>query len=149
VSSDQDFKEKEAFALGAIGLLHKPFSFDILREGVLRLLEVDVTRFDRVHPRKALQMPVHIHHAGLGFGLEGQVLNVSRGGLFILSPSPFVEAAQVLDFTIEAPEGVLLGGQGEVRWVRRSRESALLSGFGLSFKELSPKTQSWIDHLGL
>ena len=149
VSSDQDFRERDAFAMGAVGLLHKPFSLDLLREGVFRLLELDVSKSERVHPRRAVQLPVHIHHSGLGFGLEGQVLNVSKGGLFVLSPSPFVEQAQVLDFAIQTPQGDLLGGQGEVRWVRRSRESALLSGFGLQFKDLAPKTQSWIEGLSL
>jgi uncharacterized protein (TIGR02266 family) len=71
----------------------------------------------------------------------GRVTNISRGGLFMETPSPLPLKARI-DLALQLPEiHTVLNLHGRVVWtydVRRST-SQIMTGTGIKFEDMSPE----------
>jgi uncharacterized protein (TIGR02266 family) len=96
----------------------------------------------RLPQRVPVDLPVHFAVAG-GAPRAGRVVNLTRGGLFIATPTPAGVGAVVgLTFTLPPTAGVRrLEAAAEVRWVNEGeppRAATLPPGMGLRFVGLAP-----------
>ncbi len=80
---------------------------------------------------------------------EGTIENVSRGGIFLTTPSP-LETGTEVELTFEVPgeeRARLVSARAVVRWNRTSLEPA---GMGLQFQEFASgesALRTWLDLL--
>ncbi|MBM4374918.1 MAG: TIGR02266 family protein, partial [Deltaproteobacteria bacterium] len=103
----------------------------------------------RIHPRaKVLSMTVRYKSATVDEFVEHHSDNVSRGGIFIKTSSPFA-AGTLLKFEIRiAADASVLTGVGRVVWKRdvaKSDEDP--AGMGVKFIKLDDKSRDLIDRL--
>ena len=103
----------------------------------------------RIHPRaKVLSMTVRYKSATVDDFVEHNSDNVSRGGIFIKTSSPFAPGT-LLKFEIRiAEDASLLAGVGRVVWKRdvaKSEEDP--AGMGVKFIKLDEKSRELIDRL--
>jgi uncharacterized protein (TIGR02266 family) len=96
----------------------------------------------RLPQRVPVDLPVHFAVAG-GAARVGRVVNLTRGGLFIATPTPAGVGTVVgLTFTLPPTAGVQrLEAAAEVRWVNEGeppQAATLPPGMGLRFVGLAP-----------
>ena len=105
------------------------------------------TRRDR--RTKVLSMTVRYRSATLGEFIEHHSYDVSRGGMFIKTPSPFPPGT-LLKFEVKiAEEQRVMQGVGRVVWKRdeRAPESEEPAGMGIKFIKIDEASRTVIDKL--
>src|SRR6185295_15680186 len=104
----------------------------------------------RKDPRaKVLSMTVRYKSATVDEFIEHHSHDVSRGGIFIKTPTPFPPGT-LLKFEIRIQEEQsVLAGVGRVVWKRESGEAAADSpaGMGVKFIKIDDKSKSLISRL--
>src|SRR5262245_43737441 len=105
----------------------------------------------RKDPRaKVLSMTVRYKSATVDEFIEHHSHDVSRGGIFIKTPSPFPPGT-LLKFEIRIQdEQSVLAGVGRVVWKRESNEATgdLPAGMGVKFIKIDDKSKGLIQRLG-
>src|SRR5262245_20030483 len=104
----------------------------------------------RKDPRaKVLSMTVRYKSATVDEFIEHHSHDVSRGGIFIKTPSPFPPGT-LLKFEIRIQdEQSVLAGVGRVVWKRETNEATgdLPAGMGVKFIKIDDKSKSLIQRL--
>src|SRR5688572_24038618 len=104
----------------------------------------------RREPRaKELSMTVRYRSATLGEFIEHHSYDVSRGGMFIKTPSPFPPGTP-LKFEVKiADEQRLMQGVGRVVWKRESNDSndTRPSGMGVKFIKIDDESRRTIERV--
>src|SRR5262245_42059995 len=105
----------------------------------------------RKDPRaKVLTMPVRYKSATLDEFIEHHSHDISRGGMFIKTPSPFPPGT-LLKFEVKIAEDQrLMQGVGRVVWKREPPEAAedRPAGMGVKFIKIDDTSKKLIDQLG-
>ena len=131
-----DISSDEALHLGAEAFLNKPIDMERMLESVG---EAIVNRLDRWQvPLSDLgglyKLQVNAEIQLVGDSLPRVVLG--GGGLFFEMDDNFPSSLEIVQFELEH-EGMLLKGEGRVRWVRHEATRRFSSGIGLEFLYLS------------
>lgn len=109
-----------------------------------------MTQDTRKDPRaKVLSMTVRYKSATLDEFIEHHSYDVSRGGMFIKTPSPFPPGT-LLKFEVKiAAEQRLIQGVGRVVWKREASEAgeARPAGMGVKFIKIDDESRKVIDQL--
>jgi len=104
----------------------------------------------RREPRaKVLSMTVRYRSATLGEFIEHHSYDVSRGGMFIKTPSPF-PAGTLLKFEVKiAEEQRLMQGVGRVVWKREGDQAGenAPAGMGIKFIKIDEASHAVIERL--
>jgi uncharacterized protein (TIGR02266 family) len=104
----------------------------------------------RREPRaKVLSMTVRYRSATLGEFIEHHSYDVSRGGMFIKTPSPF-PAGTLLKFEVKiAEEQRLMQGVGRVVWKREGEQAGenAPAGMGIKFIKIDEASHAVIERL--
>ncbi|PKN48339.1 MAG: TIGR02266 family protein, partial [Deltaproteobacteria bacterium HGW-Deltaproteobacteria-20] len=104
----------------------------------------------RKDPRaKVLTMTVRYKSATIDEFIEHHSHDVSRGGIFIKTPSPFPPGT-LLKFEIRiAEDKAIIGGVGRVVWKRDASQSAgeRPSGMGVKFLKIDETSRKVIDQI--
>ncbi len=94
----------------------------------------------REHPRAEIQLEVNCKN--LDVFSKHNILNISQGGVFIQTDSPFSLGTEVdLEFTLPDQKGTIKT-KGLVVWKHGQTKSSISSyepGMGIKFKEISPQ----------
>src|SRR6476619_6908428 len=107
-----------------------------------------MTQDTRKDPRaKVLTMTVRYKSATLDEFIEHHSHDVSRGGMFIKTPSPF-PAGTLLKFEVRiADEQKVMQGVGRVVWKREASAGEEPAGMGVKFIKLDDDSKQIIDRL--
>lgn len=78
-------------------------------------------------------------------GFSGEVRNISRGGLFIATPTPPPPGTRlVVSFSIPGMKDFVTANV-EVRWVRPKPSGELAAGVGVRFLDLPPEAEAAVN----
>lgn len=101
----------------------------------------------RREPRVALKLPIKLTFVEQGLILERNLLNLSRGGMFVESVGA-VEPGSLVRFSLGLPaQGETLQGTAVARWCRIEASPGAPAGLGLQFKELSARCRVLVEKL--
>lgn len=136
-----DISSDEALHLGAEAFLNKPIDMERMMESVG---EAIVSRLDRWKvPMSDIgglrKLQVGVESSLLGDSVPRIVLG--GGGLFFEMEDNFPSSLEIVQFELEH-EGMMLKGEGRVRWVRHEPTARFSSGIGLEFLYLSDDCRS-------
>lgn len=139
-----DLTLEDAYDKGADAVFAKPFDRKLLLETVSKVLTAREERWSkRISERVPTDFEIALEFPELKLAIEGRVLNIGRGGMFVSlrGPFPTVGAKVVL-------KG-LIGGNGVVRWVRTEQAGECSTGCGIEFEYLDDESRqrvvNWID----
>lgn len=136
-----DSREDHAAAVraGADEVLFKPLERDALIASVRRLTDFATPRG---LPRARIEQKVEI--TARGACVEGKVMNVSRGGIFVEAPAHFRRREEVaLRFSLDG-NGGLVSPTAQVVWSDSRGDGQDL--IGLRFLEIDAQTVSRLEH---
>jgi type IV pilus assembly protein PilZ len=102
------------------------------------------TADDRRQPRLPIKLEVEYRTAGAF--LVSYSVNLSKGGIFIETPSPLPVGSQ-LSLQFEVPGAGALEVSGLVAWVRQGSLDGLPDGMGIQFDNIDERYGSVIDGL--
>jgi len=137
---DSSEDHAEAVRAGADEVLFKPLERDILISSVRRLVDFEIPRG---LPRARIDEPVEI--TARGVQTEGKVMNVSRGGLLVNTPSHFGHSEELaLSFRLDGEGSSVVSPTAQVVWVDPQEGGS--DNVGLRFLEIDPKTILKLDH---
>lgn len=134
-----DISLEEAYARGAAAVFAKPFDRKRLFETIKRALSSkEVAWAYRHEERIPVDFSVKLSVENFHQILEGQIINIGRGGMFAALSAPFPDVDSHLQFSVQFNEGSVrvLEGTGFVRWVRTQNEGNKRSGCGIEFDSL-------------
>src|SRR5690606_20595121 len=121
-----------------------------MSSGVRQAPEALMAQDTRKDPRaKVLTMTVRYKSATIDEFIEHHSHDVSRGGIFIKTPSPF-PSGTLLKFELKiAEEQKVMQGVGRVVWKREAGDSGSdsPSGMGVKFIKIDGESKGVIDRL--
>jgi len=124
---------------GADEILFKPLERDSLISSVRRLVDFETPKG---LPRARIDRRVEI--TARGTRVEGQVMNVSRGGMLVDTPVHFGRSEEVsLSLSLEG-NGAVVSPTAQVVWSDPQENGSDL--IGLRFLEIDARTISKLDH---
>jgi len=141
--------------LWAIGILVTVFSFGFamrrfyenrfeIRRRVQHTIRFLLGKQVSLNFRKRVKFSVFIVSTQTGAILERhKTHNVSAGGMFIRTPSPF-ELNTSFDFILKLPDNSKIHGTALVRWIHRLPDESTPQGMGCEFVGLSEADQNQI-----
>lgn len=139
ITAFADISLEDAYDLGADAVFSKPFDRKMLINRIIRA----VTEKDEVwenHPDwEKADFQIELKFADLNQAIEGKVLNLGRGGMFVAITGEKPKMGATVHFRIEFETGELnsIEGNGAVRWVRATPSSEYPPGIGVEFEHLS------------
>lgn len=138
ISGFSDMTPEEAYDKGAEAVFAKPFDRKLLHGAVVRCLEPMNERLARKAERIPSEMPVGLKFPKTGIALDSKILNLGRGGMFVLVTENFPSEDEPVEFHLQLPSGGKeeIKGQGMVRWVRRNVVDGMPPGCGIEFDAL-------------
>jgi uncharacterized protein (TIGR02266 family) len=99
---------------------------------------------DRRQPR--LPIKLEVEYCTTGAFLVSYSINLSKGGIFIETPSPLPVGSQ-LQLAFEVPGAGELAVDGVVAWVRQGSFDGLPDGMGVQFEQLDERYGDVIDQM--
>lgn len=140
MSGFSDLNIEEAYELGAEGLFKKPLNLEALLYRLNQALQPIERRWARNSFRAEVQLQIKVK---LSQDVEetAKTANVGRGGLFVrLEKDFYPDINDRVGFDLNAGSYGEISGVGVVRWVRRSPELDLPTGFGMEFEDIESES---------
>ena len=129
----------EAVRAGADEVLFKPLERDTLIASVRRLSDFTTPRG---LPRARIDQRVEI--TARGTRVEGKVMNVSRGGALVATPTHFGDSEELaLSFSLDG-NGTVVSPTAQVVWTNPQASGS--DRMGLRFLEIDAQTVSKLEH---
>ncbi len=153
ITNRTDESLDEVFYHGVEGVFNEPLHFDELVKGVAFSYGLFLNSPNRLYYRQRVRMtkasyslassPVPLSRT------NGNVTNISSGGMFISSNDSLPAANQIVEFRLESQGGEVIevSGRAVVRWLRPFREYGRPPGFGIEFTELTELDRETIEKL--
>jgi CheY-like chemotaxis protein len=142
-----DLSIDEAYELGADGFLAKPFNRRNLISTIERLLTPSQERWSKPSPLVDASKIFTKKLIFESFDQANQThkFNLGRGGAFI-ADDKYPKIDEFMVFEIEFKDGGFspLKGQGTVRWVRKTGDGLLPTGYGIEFQSLDDNSRKQI-----
>jgi CheY-like chemotaxis protein len=147
-----DLSLEDALNKGADTVFPKPFDRKALVAIMQEVIQPQKQEWSqRQYQRVATDFEVDIQYGNSPVLVKGRVLNLSRGGMFVVPsgepaaalPETGTKLSFALHSNVKTPH--TLESQGTVRHVSAGQESQ--SGFGIDFEEMPEATRSQLLHL--
>lgn len=142
-----DITLDEAYDRGVDAVFAKPFDRKALLAAVLRTMgDKDEKWSSRTAERIETDLNIVLHFSDLGMAVEGNVMNVGRGGIFVSLKDKFPTAESKVSFDIKFGGGQpgRLQGNGIVRWIRIQENPGRPAGCGIEFEYLSDDSRKQV-----
>ncbi len=148
VSAFSETKIHEAYAAGFQGVFTKPIEFEALIRAVRKRLKTMREQYIADN-RKCVDGPtISCSLPKLNEDLRNERLSLGRGGFFLQMKESFPRKGHIIQFTMHLGEsGMILEGQGIVRWVRSHDEPNVKTGIGVEFLSLTPASLDLLEPL--
>lgn len=94
------------------------------------------------------EVDIRIDEATSSMFTAGRVTNISRGGLFIESPTPLPISTKI-DLTLRLPEiRTVLNVHGRVVWTYDMKKGTtqMMTGSGIKFEDMSPEEYGLLEN---
>ncbi len=129
---------EDAYHKGASALFPKPFNRKNFLKAVEWVLLPTIEKWREPVPRLSTDFEIEMILAKTSRSINGQMLNIGQGGMFVSMESPLPEVGETLEFKIlfQQVSTIQLTGQGVVRWLRHQSTSGGLAGCGIEFLNL-------------
>jgi CheY-like chemotaxis protein len=141
VTGYAEISTEDALEKGAEALFGKPFDRKVLEDTVQRLLTPPETRWAIPPDQVDSALKIELRFQNLSEAIGARVINLGRGGMFVMLPSTeFPAVGDLAAFEIAFgpdPSCGRLKGSGVVRWIRVQGTSLLPTGCGIEFTYLS------------
>jgi len=126
---------EEAYNKGACALFSKPFNRQNFLKAVEWNLLPTLERWKEPIPRLSTDFRIEMTLKNTNQTVQGQMLNIGRGGMFVSMEAPFPAVGETLEFHIffNHAAAIQLSGQGIIRWVRSQSSSGRSGGCGIEF----------------
>lgn len=137
-----DLSAEQAYQKGCAGFVSKPFDPEELTRLVARALKTHPNQWTEKLERVKVTTEVKIEHSSYDNAREENILNISKGGMFIASKGPFPKVGTGLSFVLTWKDNRWspLEGESIVRWVRPTEQDGKPMGYGVEFYNLSAQT---------
>jgi DNA-binding response OmpR family regulator len=147
-----DHTLQDAYDAGAEAIFSKPFNFEEIIERANYFLEPLENRLRTKRFELNQNFKTEITLDNLPFSQSFDLLNISRGGMFIASDSDFPKINEMVHFNIKIKNSDFdmgdFSGIGLCRWVRKStQDEKMKTGYGLEFIYLEPQALSSLHSL--
>lgn len=146
-----DLSLEDAYEMGAEAVFLKPFDRKSLMESVIRAVTPKDEKWgDRKWERLDCKFSVALTFPDLGTAVDGKVLNLARGGMFVAVATgnlPAVEAKAAYEISFGQGNPSRLHGTGTVRWVRNQHSEQYPRGCGIEFEFLEEKSRTQLLEL--
>ena len=142
-----DISLEDAYDKGADAVFSKPFDRKVLAAAVIKALTEREERWSsRQFERLSSDFNIDLKYSELNLAVQGQVLNIGRGGIFVSLESNFPTIDARVSFCIKFQgEGLKkLEGSGIIRWVRTEKSECGPTGCGIEFEFLDDSTRKEI-----
>jgi CheY-like chemotaxis protein len=142
-----DITLEEAYDKGVDAVFAKPFDRKALFEAVLRAISQKTDKWNsRKLERIETDFSIDIEFPELNLAIQGRVMNIGRGGVFISLKDNFPTVDTKTNFNIKFKDGIPtnLIGTGMVRWVRTQECDGRSSGCGIEFDFLDDYSRGQI-----
>ena len=139
---------EEAYDCGVDAVVDKPLDFQLLKEALAKNLESMANKYSRNHERVDVKMNASYECVGLADAVQGQILNLGRGGFFLTTKNALPAIGDVVRFSLEFKTHTtkIFSGVGICRWVRDGDTDLSNRGVGLEFLSLDEKAlKDFID----
>lgn len=150
VTGFSDLPLEDAYDKGADAVFSKPFDRKALMEIVIRVTLSREGKWDnRSSERLSSEFKIELYLPELGVAIQGKVLNIGRGGMFVSLQNNFPKIKGKVEFCIAFDHGMpkKIDGCGVVRWVRANGSDAKPSGCGIEFEHLSDQSRKQVIEL--
>ncbi len=150
ITEFSDMSHEEAYNRGADAVFSKPFDQKNLFEAVLKIIgDRESVWNSRKSERLPCEFNFHLQLPGIGTAIEGRILNIGRGGVFVKLEGPLPSVGTLVSFDIHFESGTLssISGTGIVRWIRKDHTPSMPSGFGVEFETLSDTSRQQVIEL--
>jgi|JI10StandDraft_1071094.scaffolds.fasta_scaffold313242_3 CheY-like chemotaxis protein len=133
-----DIGKDEAYQMGADAIFEKPFNRKVLMDTVLRSALSKQEAWAKREDRANAEAKIEIQFSEDSPMLHAKLLNIGRGGAFILLSKEFPDVGSRVGFKMNfaQPPFFKIEGTGIVRWVRKEQSEKLPAGCGVEFVEL-------------
>lgn len=145
-----DISLEEAYARGAAAVFSKPFDRKRLLDAIKRALtSKEVAWAWRHEERVPVDFNVKLNVEAFHQIIEGHIVNIGRGGMFVAMSGPLPEVDSPVDFSIQFNEGnvKVMEGTGFVRWVRSQNDGDKRAGCGIEFDTLDDASRQAVIEL--
>lgn len=144
-----DLSLEEAYDMGADAVFSKPFNRKSLMEAVSGALVPDEHKWPNRPQQLSAEVKIEIQFPNLDSAVQGKVISVGRGGMFVASEEIRAEAGAPVSFKIhfESEEPRMIQGDGVVRWSRTKAEENRQAGYGIEFVSLNPEAKAKLFEL--
>jgi CheY-like chemotaxis protein len=142
-----DLTSEDAYNKGADAIFAKPFDRKELIGSVIRALKSKQEQWGvKESERIETTFDIKLSFPGLSSAINGKVLNLGRGGMFIALAGQIPAVSAKAKFHIEFEEGSprKIEGYGIVRWVRGQSLEQSSRGCGIEFEYLSDETRDQV-----
>ncbi len=142
-----DISLEEALDRGVAAVFPKPFDRKLLAQSVANLI---LSREERWTPESDASVTtdcrITLSFPNLNKAVEGQMLNIGRGGMFVTIKDFSPVVGSLTSFCIRFDSGnlQLIEGSGTVRWVREQKNGDLPPGCGIEFKFLGESSRKQV-----
>ncbi len=122
-------------------LLRRPFCAATIRKTIRNAYDL-LSGKHRHDFRCTASLPVRLTSVGSGVSLECRTMNVSSNGLGVTTPTA-LKIAEVMDISLQLPDGSSIRATGLVIWDDRHGKSGL--NFQCGDAAMREKLDSWLD----
>lgn len=135
-----DISLEEAYDKGADAVFTKPFDRKSLMSAVIRAVsDKEEVWGARASERIDVDFKIELHFPALNHAIQGRVLNIGRGGIFVALSEHYPKVDVKTTFHIRFEHGTPqeISGSGIVRWIRAQHSSDRPAGCGIEFESFN------------
>lgn len=122
----------EAYSKGSEAIFSKPFDFEVLKSKVTDLIRSYKNNPFQRHHRENVAYSIEIKLQADSSWTPCFLANIGRGGFFVGLEDKFPLINNVIEYKFRIKADVITG-KAVVKWVRKTTDSALHTGFGAEF----------------
>lgn len=145
-----DLSLEDAYNKGADAVFSKPFDRKEVIATVIKAIKSKEELWGaRKHERIEANFDIKLTFPELNLAIQGKILNLGRGGMFVALQGKFPTVSSKAAFHIQFNQGTpqKIDGNGIVRWIRTQHAENHPSGCGIEFEHLDDDSRKQVIDL--
>jgi CheY-like chemotaxis protein len=144
-----DMTLEQAYNMGADAVFAKPFNRKALMDAAGNALTPKDQKWVSRNERVEVDMKIELQLSDMTSAIEGKVINLGRGGIFVTfeGAPPRVDTSVRFKITFEKNDPLLIEGDGIVRWSRTKDKLSQSAACGIEFVTLNSEGSKSVMNL--